>query len=603
MRSYRRCLGQLQAAFWGLSLDTFEPPAGQAVVHEFLKRVWGHRAPATYRTNLSMLHTFFEWHRAVGNLMADPTDGLTYPSIVRKTRRTITRAQAKALLHANPDPRDQVPLRLVLTLGLKMKGLQNLRFQDIDASQRTVTYLRGRAFHSSSMEDDDFWAALQRLTEIRDPAPMDYVMCYEDTGGGPPRKASAAELEEMARFGKLENGDHLRKSPYGGRWHRVRLSPTEMRVQKSVHDWWYRCAVHAGVVPRGTRSGFDMNAARYTVGRRQWKTTGSVSDLQRQMGLRSGGSAAVVYRNLDADSLDTVIRRVRRRLRLRTADPNAVAVGIDGSRPYIRWWKEPVRVFAEYVEDERDLIELSRVSVEMLRTERATSRQLQDASDTLTRAVPATKLVARAQAESQTDHPLLHGHSLVAIWSALETMVGDLIEAWLLSWPSARTHVGALVAVSGLHGLPPDEWAAGARQALDRRYQKLNQKIRSPRRLDHYEWLLAAVGLVAAAQDDDARMAQNLWEMQQIRNAFAHKRGSADARLVANCPHLGFKVKDQIRIDRHAWEDFLVTTVLYADVIVRRMKRELGLSDWLRSSAAPAIRYPHLGGLRLSPRL
>jgi hypothetical protein len=174
----------------------------------------------------------------------------------------------------------------------------------------------------------------------------------------------------------------------------------------------------------------------------------------------------------------------------------------------------------------------------------------------------------------------------------METMVGDLIDAWLLWWPPARLRVATLASVETVHGQPPDEWAAAVRQALDRRYQKVNENPRSPRRLDHYEWLLGAVGLSADAHDSDGRMSDNLWEMQQIRNVFAHKRGVADRRLIQNSPGLSLRVGDRIRIDRHAWSDFLVTTVLLADMITRRMKRELGLSERLHRLPAPEIRYP-----------
>jgi hypothetical protein len=493
-------------------------------------------------------------------------------------------------LDANPDPRDQVPLRLLLTLGVPKDTLQELRFRDLDPPQRAVTFERRGERYTSAVEDDDFWTAVDRLMDLRRAAPADYVLCFQKSRM---HRATAAELAEMERSGALDGGRTYLWQKYDGRWYRAKLTPTLPRGDHGAHKWWYRCLGRAGLVSPGAAGGFPMQGARYTVGRRLWTTTGSLGDLAKHMGgLGSGGSAADVYRNLDADSLDKAIRRVRRRLRLQTRDRVATAVGIDGTRPLARWWKEPVSVFAEYVEDERDLVELSRVSVEMLRTAEATSVQLHDAAETLTRAITAADLVGRALDESRKDHPLLHGHSLVAIWSALETMVGDLVEAWLSWWPPARARAASMVSLSGLQGLPPDEWAASARQALDREYQKLNRKVRSPRRLDYYEWHLGSVGLAADAQDD-ARMVQNLWEMQQIRNVFAHKRGVADARFVANNKHLSFRVRDEIRIDRHAWADFLVTTLLYADAVARQMRRELGLadSDWLRSAPAPAIRY------------
>jgi hypothetical protein len=591
-RSYRAVLRRLQAAYPGYALKAFDPPAGTTFVRDLLDKAWGHKAPETYRSRLSMLHTFFEWHCKAGNMTGDPTGGLTYPDIERESRRTITRAEAEKILKANPDPRDEVPLRLLLTLGVQKDTLQELRFRHLDAARRTVTFEWRGESQASAVEDDDFWIAVEALRAVRRATPEHYVLCAQISRA---HRATAPEFAAMERDGALDGGRAYLWQKPNGRWYRAKLTPTLPRGAHGVHDWWYRCVERAGLVPAGAVSGFSMLTARYTVGRRRWTSTGSRTDLARHMGgLRSRSSATNVYGNRDADSLDTAIRRVRRRLRLRTYEQLPTAMGIDGKRPPSRWWKEPLLVFAEYVDDERDLIELSRVSVEMLRLQDAKSVQLHDAAETLTRAVTAADLVIRAQGESATDHPLLHGHSLVAIWSAMETMIGDLVQAWLLWWPPARTRAASIVSVSQPQGLPPDEWAAGVHQALGRSYQKLNQKVRSPRRLDQYEWLLDAVGLVATAQENDVQMVQNLWEMQQIRNVFAHKRGVADARLVANCGHLPFKIGDEIRIDRDAWADFLVTAMVYADLIVRRMKRKLRLPDWMRTSPARAIRYPGL---------
>jgi hypothetical protein len=583
---YRTTFGELQRSFPGATLETFEAAPGTALIRNFLDAK--PRAAETYRAKLWMLRTFFEWHRAAGNIGGNPTRGLTYPHGERRARVLITPQQVDALIRGNPDPHDQVPLRFLLTLGPPAGELQVLRFGAFDRAARTVTFER-RGRHTVPLDDDAFWTAVEELTRMRRAAPSDYVLCFDDARRRD--TPTPAELAAMEQTGTLTADSYLWKD-HEGKWRKSKLIPDRQRSAHGVHNWWYRCVWRAGVAPPKVKS-LPMRSARYTFGRRRWAELGDLSELAKHLGgLGSGGSASEVYRNPDA--LDKSIGRVRRRLRLQTTDHVATAVGIDGARPVARWWKEPVRVFAEYVEDERDLVELSRVSVEMLRKEMATSRQLRDAAETLTRAVTAAELVESAEKESRKDHPLLHGHSIIAIWSALETMVGDVAESWLLWWPPARTCAGTRVSLAPLRGLPPGEWAPGARQALDREYQKLNRKARSPQRLDNYEWLFDAIGLVADARDDDLQMTQNLWEMQQIRNVFAHKRGIADARFVAANKGLPFNVRDEIRIDRDAWADCLVTALLYADVIVRRMKRELGLAsvDWLRVAVAAPIRYP-----------
>jgi hypothetical protein len=164
----------------------------------------------------------------------------------------------------------------------------------------------------------------------------------------------------------------------------------------------------------------------------------------------------------------------------------------------------------------------------------------------------------------------------------METMVFGVVDSWLLSWPPARTRVESMFPAINFAGMADDDRAIAAREALD-------GKHRSRRRLEHFEWLLDGIGL--SCDEDDDRMVENLFDMQQIRNVFAHKRGIADKRLNDNCGHLPFRVGEQIRLGRNAWSDFLVTTVVYADSLTRRMKGELALPDWQRAIESPEIRY------------
>jgi hypothetical protein len=554
---------------------------GTRLVASVLADRWGGQAPETYRKNLSLLRTFFGWHCTAGSLSANPTDGLTYPAIKRQPRRTITRAETEKILETNPEARDQVPLRLLLTLGITKATVRHLRFADFAVGQRTLSYERRGEIHTPVIEAEGFWEALETLRKQRRASADEYVLPAQKS-----RKynASPDEFAAMQRGGSLDGGRRFLWQKHDGTWWRATLRPWEVQDDHGTQLWWYRCLGRAGLVPPGATSGFRMQSARYTVGRRRFTETGNLGEVQRGLGgLGTGGSAAAVYRNQDADSLDKAIRRVLRRLRV-THRERTNAVGVDHARVPSMWWKDPVSRFVQYVDDERDLIELSRVSVEMLRLEDRTSNDLHDATETLTRAVTAAELVERAQAESRDDHPLLHGHSLVAIWSALETMVFDVLDAWLLWWPPARQHAESMFSTIDFTSLAADDRASAARESLE-------GKHRSRHRLEHFEWLLDGIGLPPDAETD-ARMEGNIFEMQQIRNVFAHKRGRADKRLTDYCPQLPFRVGDQIRIDRDAWSDFLVTTVLYADSLTRRMKRELGLPDWLRPVKAPAIRYP-----------
>ncbi len=88
-------------------------------------------------------------------------------------------------------------------------------------------------------------------------------------------------------------------------------------------------------------------------------------------------------------------------------------------------------------------------------------------------------------------------------------------------------------------------------------------------------------------------LGQNLYEMQQIRNVFAHKRGEADGRFVSLCQDLRYRVGDRLHIDSVTWSDFTMTTVAYAEVILRRMREELGLPLDNQPMKVEAVRYRH----------
>jgi hypothetical protein len=79
--------------------------------------------------------------------------------------------------------------------------------------------------------------------------------------------------------------------------------------------------------------------------------------------------------------------------------------------------------------------------------------------------------------------------------------------------------------------------------------------------------------------------------MQQIRNVFAHKRGIADRRFVDACPQLNYIAGETMLIDRNTWSDFMVNALVYAEIVLRRMKEQVGMTVRGRPTAVRPIRY------------
>ena len=108
---------------------------------------------------------------------------------------------------------------------------------------------------------------------------------------------------------------------------------------------------------------------------------------------------------------------------------------------------------------------------------------------------------------------------------------------------------------------------------VDTLVHELDQQRGAKRGVDRFETLLNWVTLSGAT---DAVLAKNLYEMQQVRNVFAHRSGIADRRFVEACPYFGYSVGEQILLDRNAWYDSMVAALAYAETLLIRMKQELG---------------------------
>jgi len=578
-RGYRAILDELVGAFPDARLARFEPPEGTTVLLSWLEERWGHRSPRTYNKSVSVVRELFRWHTSQGNLRGDPAEALQRRPVERKSRKVITQEERNAILASSPEPWDSVPLRLFLDWGLTKGTMQTLRFRDFDAGTRQLSFVRGRQRQTLTIEDDILWDDLQRLRTLRAAAAEEFVVPQIETRRYAPRKN---ELAAIASEEILDGGRRYVFKKRDGTWRQVKITPDAPRNDHALHDWWYGCLENAQLVPRGTTSGYPIMKARHSVGRALYSGSGNFKAVRATLGVGRGGTTSEVYANRDADQLDMALRALRHSLRSKMpTPPTGLAVG-----PAARsWWMgpNPIRRLTDYIEEERDLVELSRVGIEMLRRQRPTSRSIQEAAATLTRAVSGVELVARAEEEASDDHPLLHGHSLVAIWGALETMAIGVVAAWLTHRPESRSDKVSDIKVpySMFEDLSEDE-------RVDALVHELDQQRGAKKGVDRFETLLAWVSLSGRT---DPVLSQNLYEMQQVRNVFAHRRGIADRRFVDACPHFGYGVDDQILLDQDAWYDAMIAALAYAETVLLRMREQLGSSGGDRRTPNSPIRW------------
>lgn len=172
----------------------------------------------------------------------------------------------------------------------------------------------------------------------------------------------------------------------------------------------------------------------------------------------------------------------------------------------------------------------------------------------------STKQLQRAEKEAELastevakDFPVLHGLAVVALWSWLEHFVKGFMALWLmhrrdaLDVPSVqrlRVRLGEYLQLQ----------KAEQSQFL---VELLEQELASPlkRGATRFESLLEPFGLSFPLPDG---CGQVLFELQQVRNAIAHRSGRADRRLRSDCPWLKLKLSQPVHVTRkmlHAYSE------------------------------------------------
>src|SRR5438046_5033638 len=117
----------------------------------------------------------------------------------------------------------------------------------------------------------------------------------------------------------------------------------------------------------------------------------------------------------------------------------------EGSNTQLLWFEMPGDRFDDYASEELDLVSMSCVGIGQLRGAEAMAEAIFMAEDVLGKTrgdrkqqlQGARKLTAFAEKEIERGFPLIHAHSLVGVWGALEVYVRDLITTWFLNVPEA----------------------------------------------------------------------------------------------------------------------------------------------------------------------
>jgi len=165
--------------------------------------------------------------------------------------------------------------------------------------------------------------------------------------------------------------------------------------------------------------------------------------------------------------------------------------------------------------------------------------------DSLKKLERAQKEAELAGTEVDRDFPVLHGLAVVGLWSWMEHFVKGFVALWL----AHRRDALNVPAVQKLRVKLGEYLQLQKAEQAQFLVELLEQELASPlkRGATRFDSLLQPFGLTFQLPDG---CAQTLFELQQVRNAIAHRNGRADRRLRSDCPWLKLKINQPVLVSR-----------------------------------------------------
>jgi len=329
-RGYRAVLDAFTIDHPGAMLGDFEPPRGTILVEDFLTERWGDRAPRTYNKSLSVLCDFFSWHVGRGTLTRDPMATIERAKARPVHRTTFTEDQCYRILAANPAPRDQIALRLLLYYGLRKGALRAIRLEHFDhVARRLVVFTKGETIHTLPIPEATIWD----LLGLFDEPGAHYLLPKRTTRKRtPPRRKdldrATAALADVRVSLEVAADDDVCARELDGLFESLELTEARLGLtveaastqerydlaqpigEHGAHLWWYRCLARAGVVVRGATSGQRMHKARHTTGQRVLDTTGNLKAAQAVLMHATIGTTGDIYTGWEIHQTEQTLRDV-----------------------------------------------------------------------------------------------------------------------------------------------------------------------------------------------------------------------------------------------------------------------------------------------------
>ena len=175
------------------------------------------------------------------------------------------------------------------------------------------------------------------------------------------------------------------------------------------------------------------------------------------------------------------------------------------------------------------------------------------------------------KSEEERGFPLLHAHSVVALWGDLEVLANDVSIAWLQhaakAWENSEI-AKVKIAINMFQQLSPNERARFVISELSRTVG-LDQRKGVGK-------LKATLGVFGLAPEIGTNCQRAIHELCQVRNVVVHCGGIVDQKLMNECPWLDAEVGGEIPVSHLLWSWYSNAVLKYVERALNRMAIKLG---------------------------
>ena len=225
-----------------------------------------------------------------------------------------------------------------------------------------------------------------------------------------------------------------------------------------------------------------------------------------------------------------------------------------------------MHTWSSYSESAESLVHLTHEGLDTIRRLPDVMRELKLSDDAIQSANFKAEYAAK---EIDSGFAILHAHSLLGLWGAMESLVEDLFlerlhanESLLSSEMFAKVRIPVSVIGSGDQRdkavLAEASRASNAHLALG---------------TGKFERLLEYVSLSGPVPK---RIRDIMFRTQQVRNVWAHRAGCADQTFVERCPDLGVALGSRVDINATAFVEMMHGMHMYVVVLNNRLRLQNG---------------------------